>query len=208
MPLRFPIFPTKARAAARRVRALARDESGIAAVEAAFVFPVMVVVLAIIGVYGKAFEIKRKATETAQQVTDLVARWPLSNGPMQQSDIDGYLDYAALTMLPHTANGNTGSLSVVVTEFQANAAATTGTVLWSEAQYQGVARAAGTTMPLPTGLVAPNGYVLLGEVSWSYTPLKIGPFPLTTMLLQDSIFLSPRQHTCIATYSYQPGTCT
>jgi len=195
-------------AATRRLGALGRDERGIAAVEAAFIFPVMVVVLALIVVFGQAFDIKRKVTQTTEQVTNLVALWPLASGNMQQSDIDGYLDMAALTMLPYSANGNTGNLSVVVTEFQANAAATTGTALWSEAQYGGVARAANTTITLPTGLVAPNGYVILGEVSWAYTPLNIGPFPLTTMSLHDSIFLSPRQHTCIATYSYHPGTCT
>jgi len=202
-------FTARARlAATRRLRALKSDESGIAAVEAAFVFPIMVVVMAMIVVFGQAFDIKRKVTQTTEQVTNLVALWPLASGNMQQTDIDGYLDMAALTMLPYSANGNTGNLSVVVTEYQANAAATVGTALWSEAQFSGVARATNTTITLPAGLVAPNGYVILGEVAWSYTPLNIGPFPLTTMSLHDSIFLSPRQHTCVATWIYHPGTCT
>ena len=191
-----------------RLRAFRRDEQGVAAMKAAFIFPLMVVILGLVVIFGQGFDIKRKVTQTAQQVTDLVATYPLGGGPMPQATLDGDLDYAALTLLPYTANGNTAPLSVIVTEYQANSNATVGTVLWSEAQYQGVPHGVNSTVTLPTGLVAPNGYVILGEVSWSYTPLKVGPFPVTTMTLYDSIFLSPRAYTCVPTWNFHPGTCT
>ena len=191
-----------------RLRAFGRDEQGVAAMEAAFIFPLMVVILGLIVIWGQGYDIKRKVTQTAQQVTDLVASYALGSGPMPQATLDGDLDYAALTLLPYTANGNTAPLSVVVTEYQANSTGTVGTVLWSEAQYQGVPHAVNSTVTLPTGLVAPNGYVIFGEVSWSYTPLKVGPFPVPTMTLSDSIFLSPRSYTCVPTWNYHPGTCT
>jgi len=205
MTTRHSILISSAR---RRLRAFGRDEEGVAAMEAAFVFPLMVVILGLVVIWGQGYDIKRKVTQTAQQVTDLVASYPLGSGAMPQATLDGYLDYASLTMLPYTEGGYTTPLAVVVTEYQADATGKVGTALWSEPVYQGVAHALNSTITLPTGLVAPNGYVILGEVSWSYSPLNVGPFPVSTMTLYDSIFLAPRSYTCVPTWSYHPGTCT
>ena len=187
-------------------RGFLRDERGVAILEAAFIFPIMVMILALIVIWGQAYDIKRKVYQSVYSVTDIVANEGLTGngGAVSQAQLDADLQLAASTMLPFTDN-NTGPLSMVVTEFKADANGVVGTVLWSEAQFGGVARAAGTTITLPTGLVAANGYVLLGEGSYTYTPLNIGFIPVTTMVLRDTVYLAPRVHRCIPTYSYNPG---
>ena len=110
-------------------------------------------------------------------------------------------------MLPYSYN-NTGAISIVVSELQANASATQGTVLWSDAAYGGTALTAGTTIALPSGIVAANGYIMYGQASYSYTPLNIGQNPVGTMSLSDTFFIAPRAHTCIAYVTYHPTGCS
>ena len=206
--------PQNARSPSRRAAApgrFVRDENGVAIIEAAFIFPIMVLVLAMIVVWGKAYDIKRKVIQTTRTVTDLVSQWSdITPGDyMTQAQVDTDLQYAADTMQPYSYN-NTGAIAVVVSELQANSTATAGTVMWSEPQFGGVALVQGSTVPLPSGIVAPNGYIMYGQASYTYTPLQIGPNPVGTMQLSDTFFIAPRAHTCIPyqspTYT-TPSTC-
>ena len=199
-----PCGPARPRRAGRFVR----DEAGVAIIEAAFIFPIMVIVLAMIVVWGKAYDIKRKVVQTTRTVTDLVSQYSDMNTAdyLTKAAVDTDLDYAADTMQPYSYN-NTTPVSVAVSELQANSTATLGTVLWSEAQYGGTALTAGTTVALPAGIVAANGYILYGQASYTYTPLQIGANPVGTMQLADTFFIAPRAHTCIPYQTYHPSSC-
>jgi Flp pilus assembly protein TadG len=182
------------------------DERGIAALEAAFIFPIMVAVLALVFIFGQGFDIKRKVSQSSYQITDLVAR-NLPGDVMSQATLDGKLSLAAATMQPYSYN-QTSNVSIVVSQLQADNTGTTGTVVWSEPYYSGTARVIGSKMALPTGAVAPNAFVLYGEASYLYTPLNIGYTPEAAMLLSDSSWMSPRNRNCIPIYSYNPGAAT
>jgi Flp pilus assembly protein TadG len=198
--------PVPRPASRRRSRRLASDESGVAIIEAAFIFPLMVVILGMLVVWGQAYDIKRKVVQTTRTVTDLVSQYSDMNTSdyLTQAMVDTDLDYAADTMLPYSYN-NTALISVVVSELQANSTATQGTVMWSEAQYAGTPLVQGSTVTLPAGIVANNGYILYGQASYTYTPLQIGANPVGTMQLADTFFIAPRAHTCIP---YQSPTYT
>jgi Flp pilus assembly protein TadG len=192
----------------RRIERFVRDETGVAFIEAAFIFPIMVVVLAGIAVWGQAYDIKRKVVQTTRTVTDLVSQY----NDMNTSDylttamVTTDLNYAADTLQPYSYN-NTGPISVAVSELQASADATQGTVLWSEAAFGGTKLVQGSKIPLPAGIVAANGFIMYGQASYSYTPLQIGFTPTGTMVLSDTFFIAPRAHACIPEQQYHPATC-
>ena len=69
----------------------------------------------------------------------------------------------------------------------------TATVQWSEPYNGATARAAESTVTLPTGLGTgqAGNYFVLGEVYYHYTPLNFFT-PAAAMNLHDAIYLTPR----------------
>jgi Flp pilus assembly protein TadG len=194
-----------------RLRRFPRDVRGVAAVEAAFVFPMLLAVLAIIVVFTQGFEIKRKVAQTARTVTDLVAQYTGVNadqtkGPLELSALSGDLAAAVGTMEPFSYDAPNAT-TMVLSMLKADASGTVGTVQWSQvynAAGAGVARTVGTTVAMPSGVAAANGYVLLGEASFAYSPPQIGP-AASIYTLQSSVYLPPRQLTCIAVQTIYPA---
>jgi hypothetical protein len=84
---------------------------------------------------------------------------------------------------------------MVLSEIQTNGT-TTGTVVWSQANANGVALTTGASVSVPTKLVNAN-YVILGTVTYNYNPLSVY-FPTTALPLTESIYLTPRASTSIA----------
>ena len=64
---------------------------------------------------------------------------------------------------------------------------------WSEPYNGATARAAGSTVTLPTGLGTgqQGNYFIMGEVYYIYTPLNLYT-PASAMTLHDAIYLTPR----------------
>ncbi len=191
----------------RRLAAFARDRRGVAAVEAAFIFPLMMVVLAIVATFAQAFEIKRKVAQTARTVTDLVTQYTGVNadqtvGPLELASLAADLAAANGTMQPFSNNAP-GATTMVVTMAKADATGLIGTVKWSQA-YNGSARAVNTVVALPTGVAAANGYVVLGEASFVYAPVQIWA-SAASYTLTSTIYLPPRQLTCIAVQTLYPA---
>jgi Flp pilus assembly protein TadG len=188
--------------------AFARDQRGVAAVEAAFIFPLMLVVLAIVVVFAQAFEIKRKVAQTARTVTDLVTQYSgvnadQSTGPLELAGLTGDLAAAQGTMEPFS-NAAPTATTMVVTEVKADDTGLVGTVQWSKASYNGTARTAGATIALPTGVAAADGYVVLGEASFVYAPAQIWQ-AAASYTLTSSIYLPPRQLQCITVQTIYPA---
>ena len=173
-----------------------RDASGLAAIEAALLSPVVLGLLGLVVFGGEGLSIQRKVTLASRTVADLVGQAPVSsagNGAgtatLNQSDLDYYLSLSALILYPYAASGAQAEISEVQI---ASGGGSTATVIWSEGYNGGVARPVGQIIPIDPGIVSAGaGYLLLGEVQYAYQPLNIwqsvGPFTIS-----DSIFMAPR----------------
>jgi len=170
------------RARRQVARPFGRDERGVAAVEAALLLPVVLIMLAMLVIWSEGFAIQRKVTQASRTITDIVTQSSVIN----QSDLDLDLGVSSAVMTPYSGS----SVTMVVSELQANAAGTVGTVIWSE-PFQGTALTVGSTLALPSNVVAANGYVILGQASYLYTPLNLWQ-TISPMTISDQIYMAPR----------------
>jgi Flp pilus assembly protein TadG len=189
-------LPPAARRRGSAKRGFARDARGVAAVEAALLLPLAVVLLGLLAIWAQGIAIQRKVTLTARTVTDLVSQQP---SPLKQSALDCLLDNASYVLSPY----NTANMTMLVSEVQVTGVGATALVIWSEPMPgYGTARTIGSTVTLPSAIAAVGSYLIMGEVKYLYTPLKIGgglsiggaqgPGVVNPMTLHDEIYLSPR----------------
>lgn len=178
-----------------------RDASGLAAIEAALLSPVVLGLLGLVVFGGEGLSIQRKVTLASRTVADLVGQAPVSsagNGAgtatLNQSDLDYYLSLSALILYPYAASGAQAEISEVQI---ASGGGSTATVIWSEGYNGGVALSCGVTLTLdPKYTQAGETYLLYGKASYSYQPLGVS-FNLPTMSLSASDMLTIRNATQI-----------
>ncbi len=176
-------------------RFLREDERGVAAVETALIAPMLLVMLSIAAVGGEGFAIQRKVALASRTVTDLVARSPFikdavtSNASdLNQSDLDVDIALGNEILYPNATAG----LQTVVSELSVNAAAKTGTVVWSEAGAGATKLPVGTVINLDAATVAIGApYLIYGQVQYSYQPISFW-MPIGATTLSASEKLTPR----------------
>lgn len=170
-----------------RLARLAGDRSGVAAVEFALIFPVMVILYFGIVELVQAITVNRLVAQTASTVTNIVAQYTTISQSSQLPDI---LNASAQVMAPYPSN----NVKVVVTciAIDANGHAT---VAWSQT-LNGVAKTTGAAVSVPAGLATPNTDIVLGEVTYAYTPI-IDYLHFGTFNLASSIYMLPRNASVI-----------
>jgi Flp pilus assembly protein TadG len=164
-----------------RWRHLYRDRRGVAAVEFALILPVMLAVYLGGIQIGEGFAINIKVTEVAHSVADIAAQYI----SIDNADMSGILNASAQIIAPYPP----GNIVVTVSEVTTNSKGV-ATVTWSDS-LNGTARTVGTTITLPTSLQIANISLILGEVSYTYTPV-IGYVVAGSFVLSDSYYLCPR----------------
>jgi Flp pilus assembly protein TadG len=177
-----------------RLRDLCDDHRGVAAIEFAIVLPFMLV-LYIGGVeLGDGLAIQVKVTDTTHIVADLVTQQTTTT---TKATVDSILAASSATMAPYSSPPySAANLVVTVSEVSTNASGV-ATVTWSDS-LNGTKRPVGTVMPLPTSLAGlPNISLILGEVSYNYTP-NLGYNIVGTVRISDSYYLFPRNSASIA----------
>jgi Flp pilus assembly protein TadG len=170
-----------------RLRHFRGDRRGVAAVEFAAVLPFMLA-LYIGGVeLGDGMAIQVKVTDTAHTVADLVTQ----NKNISNASMSTILNSSAQIIAPYSQS----SIVVTISEISTNASGA-ATVTWSDS-LNGTPRPVGQAVTLPTSLAGqPNISLILGEVSYPYTP-NLGYTITGTVNLGDSYLLFPRNSTCI-----------
>jgi len=171
---------------APRLRRLIDDESGVSAIEFAFIAPILVLLYWGLAEITMAMMAERRASHSASAVGDLLAQQQAS---ITSAGVDQMLNIGVTSMQPFA----TGTLSLRVTSVQANA---TGSpqVVWSKAQGPGLSKlgAGATVAGFPTGLLAADEAVIMSEVKYTYnTPtMKVINRTLT---FEDVFYLRPRR---------------
>ena len=162
------------------------DNRGISTIEFVLILPVALLMYALLVVMSEGLIIKQDVVTTAKTITDLVAQTDQS-GQLSTATLDCTLGVAAAVMTPWSSS----NLSIVVSELLINPDGS-GTVVWSRAAYNGVARTAGSILPATGSLFTPGSYQLYGETSYAYKPMAVYIPSLGTITLSEAIFNTPR----------------
>ena len=164
------------------VSRLYQDVKGMAALEFAFIAPILVMGLLGTLELSQAVTIDRRVTNVAAATADLVAQVE----EVSNSDLDDIMQIVTSLVKPY----DTAPLKVSLTSVRAS---TTGevTVDWGYGFQGGTAHAAGSSYTLPPNLISPNTHIIIAEVEYDHTPL-IPYFLSGTIKLTDKIHVSPR----------------
>ena len=183
-----------------RVRRLLDDRSGLAAVEFAFVFPIMVVMYFGVVELSSAIAVDRKATQVARTLSDLTSQM----ASVADADITSFGEAAKAIMTPYSPTPLISS----VTEVYVDKISGVARVQWSKGltiSTTGVVTIA-TTAPhnpgdivvLPPGLVVAKGtFVIWSEVGYRYVPAIGYVLAKTGIPFNDTAYTRPRQVLCV-----------
>jgi len=183
MTLRFP----------QVMRRFARNRRGVSAVEFALLAPLM------IGLYFGCVEISdgvaadRKVSLTAAALANLASQV----STISSSDMTNILNASSAIIAPYAANKLKSTLSCLKIDSAGHV-----TVAWS-ATLNGTARAAGSSVTIPSALAVPSTQLLFSEVSYAYTP-AVGYAITGTLTLSDQMYMAPR----ITAPTYGATACT
>lgn len=170
----------------RRIAHIGDDRRGLALVEFAFTFPVLLILF--LGGYqlSDAIACKRKVGITNRTLVDLATR----TKQITAAEADAVLGAAVQVMSPYRA----AQAQLRLTEVYTNGAGAT-TVVWSRGRNI-AARGAGSAITLPGTLRTNGNYLLLSEITYAYDPrIRFGFLGRQT--LSDSLFMSPRNSSSV-----------
>ena len=183
-----------------RVRGLLADRSGLAAVEFAMIFPIMVVMFFGVVELSSAISADRKATLVARTLSDLTSQM----ASVADADLTNFGQAAKAIMTPYPASPLVSSITEVYIHDPSGIAR----VQWSKgltidtAGNVSIAPAAphsqGEVVALPPTLAAAKGtYVIWSEVSYKYTPAVGYILAKTGLTFKDAAFTRPRLVLCV-----------
>ncbi|HEY4115641.1 MAG TPA: TadE/TadG family type IV pilus assembly protein [Rhizomicrobium sp.] len=166
-----------------------RKTEGLAAIEFAFLAPLMIILFFGTVELCNALICRQKVTTVAASASDLVAQDSSITGS-QVSDI-----FSALNSIiyPYPSSG----AAIIITSIKNDPNhAGQYVVDWSVAQ-NATPRSQGANMSVPSGLITSSGSVILAEITYTYTPVTTGFFtgPIT---MSDSFYSRPRKSLLVA----------
>lgn len=171
-----------ARPLLRRLFTLHHHSTGMAAVEFAMAAPFLI--LLFLGTFQlmDAVGTKRKIVIATRAIADLTTQYT----SISSSEATSLLSSATQIMMPYDASPGTYTVSQIYVD-----AAGKATISWSKAR-NGTARAAGSTVTVPSGIAQKDSYVILAESTYPYTP-PLGKGLLPSITLTDAIYMYPRR---------------
>jgi Flp pilus assembly protein TadG len=183
-----------------RLRGLWTDRSGLAAVEFAMVFPMMVAMFFGVVECSTAISVDRKATQVARTLSDLTSQ----NMSMVDDDLKSFGQAAKAIMSPYPGL----PLVSYVTQVYIDASSGAARVQWSkELAIDGAGNVAisgtpphtpGTVVTLPSTIAVAKGtFVVWSEVSYKITPAVGYVLSKTGLTFKDVSFTRPRLVLCV-----------
>lgn len=176
-------------------RGLWRDARGAAMTEMAFVAPVLISLYLLAFILSDAVMCNRKVTVATRALTDVTSRMISA----QTGDIQNVFSAIDEVLAPYPTSS--GRAVVRISQVQVSSA-TQAQVIWTCTTAASNSIAAGSTITLPTGMATGNmlpstspvragAFLVMGEVTYSYTPaFTFGG--RGAMTFADRIFLVPR----------------
>lgn len=164
------------------------DRSGLAAIEFAFIAPIMVTFLLGAAELSNGMVADRKVTQVVATLADLTSQ----DTEITNSEMSNIFDCGATIMTPLPV----GTLGMRVTSIVADAS-NVPRVAWSSGRSMS-ARAVNSTVTIPAGmLTGPGSSVILAEIEYNFTS-PFGEFLVGGVTLQDVFYLRPRRSLTVA----------
>ena len=167
------------------LRRLKRRQGGVAAVEFAFILPIMVTLFFGLVETTQGVMIDRKVTMLNRTLADIASQSPSVNDT-ERTNIFGA---AKTTIAPFPENSVGMTFSSVVI-----AANGTAKVCWTESQGM-TGLSPGATITLPTGLNVPSSSLIISKSNYPYTPAVGYTLTGTINIGNSPIYMRPRQGT-------------
>ena len=145
----------------QRLRRLRRDRDGLAAVEFAFVAPILILAYFGVAELCGALLDQRKTSHVASAIGDLTAQYSAPTS----TDISNFFAAGQIIMSPSP----TTTLQMRISAVQENAAGTAATVIWSCATSNWTKIPVSTPETLQTNLIAGGQSVIMSEAQYTYT---------------------------------------
>jgi Flp pilus assembly protein TadG len=182
-------------------RSLMRDTRGVAAVEFAFVMPlVLMLFFGTIGV-SNGVAVDRKVIILTRTMSDLISQAQT----LGSSDLPNAFNIASAVMAPYSSDLVQAKISQVYID--ANGVAK---VVWG-ASSNATARSCNDVVTdlVPSGIRIASTYLIMSEVAYDYKPvagMSGGVFSPPTFQLSDRTFTRPRQTDSVANPAAAPCT--
>jgi Flp pilus assembly protein TadG len=144
-----------------------RDRGGVAAVEFAFIAPILLAMYFLTMEVSQAIETNKKLSRIGSMVADLVTQ----QGSVTKDDLDAIMKIADSTLLPYQRSNP----RIIITGISIGGTSPLkATVDWSRKVDDGTYSAdvtKGTETTLPTALMIANSFVVRVESQLGYTPV-------------------------------------
>ncbi|WP_420839461.1 TadE/TadG family type IV pilus assembly protein [Bradyrhizobium oropedii] len=198
----------------RSVAALAHDRRGLAAVEFAFILPLMLVMFFGVVEFSSGVAVDRKVTLMARAASDLTSQAT----QVIDSDLQNFFSASVGIMTPYDPSPTKVTLSEIYVD-NSNIAH----IQWSKAGVisSGATQATLTastrnqgdivTSVVPSALLVAGSYLIFSEVSYKYVPTVGYVMAKAGINLSDVAFTRPRQSVCVfyaPTIATMPTTCS
>jgi Flp pilus assembly protein TadG len=165
-----------------------RDRRANAAIEFAFVVPLMLTMFFGLVEFSSALAANRKVTLIARTLSDLVSQ----SSTVTTSDLTNFGTTGNAIMNPYPLT----TLQTRVTEIYVDPATLTGKVIWSKGS--GIAdRAANSSITVPTALQIGGTYLIYSEVKYQYVPAVGYVMAKLGVPLSDNTYTRPRISLCV-----------
>lgn len=174
------------------------DASGMAALEFAFIVPIMGVMFIGAVELSQAIIVDRRVTQIASSTADLVAR---AEQNIPQADISDIMKAGSFIMSPYALN----PLKIVLREYQSSPTSATNVKMSWQCTYNGTGgtltcACTNSTITVPANLMGTNDAVVVAIVTYDYKPLVFDYFmkrnwggsTAGTYTLNETIYQKPR----------------
>lgn len=168
----------------RRRRSLFGNAEGVAALEFAFILPVLCAMVFALYEISQGVICYYKVTDVANSVADLVGQAPLQGG-VGNTDFDNFYLAGQAILSPGSGKG----LQLAIASVTFDSKGLNPTVAWQV--ERGGAAAMTDLASAAAGLSSPNGSVIVVQASYSYaSPLDF--FLTSPITLSQQVFAVPR----------------
>ena len=165
-----------------KFRRAAKNEDGLAAIEFAFIAPVLVTLFIGTVEVTDALTCRAKVTSLASTAADLVAQ----DSNVTNADKTSIFNAVNAILYPYSTTG----VQIRITSIIENGSGGYK-VAWSDAQNT-TANAVGATMTVPSGLVTTGGSVIKAEVTYTYAS-STAKMITGGLTMADTFYSRPRK---------------
>src|SRR5689334_1706192 len=184
--------------AANRFGRFIRDRRGNAAVEFAFIVPLMLALFFGTVEFSSAVSAQRKVVLAARTMSDLVSQ----SSVVDDNDLTNFYRAAQAIMYPFPTSPD---FKVRITSLYVDPTTKIGKPRWSMAWGSGLTKLTSSdNVTLPTALQVGDTYLVYAEVKYKYVPAVGYMMDKMGKQLDDQTFTRPRQSLC----TKYPATAT